>query len=80
MTLNPDEMKQYLSAKEVVALLASIGIEVTDDTVRLWVTRGLKNKNAPSSHHWLRGVRIGGRLYVVREELVKWIPLIQQGG
>lgn len=79
MTLNPEELKQYLSAKEVVAALASIGIEVTDDTVRLWVTRGLKNRNAPASHHWLRGVRIGGRLYVVREELIKWIPLIQQG-
>ena len=76
--MSSDQDKPYLSAKEVVGILAKLGIEVTDDTVRLWVTRGLKNKKTPNSHYWLRGVRIGGRLFVVREELAKWIPLIQQ--
>ena len=78
MPISPETLKPYLSAKEVVSLLATHGIEVTDDTVRLWVTRGLKNKKTPGSHYWLSGVRIGGRLYVVREELAKWIPLVQQ--
>ena len=80
MVTSVEASKPYLSAKEVVAILATYGIEVTDDTVRLWVTRGLKNKKTPGSHLWLSGVRIGGRLYVVREELAKWIPLVQQDG
>jgi hypothetical protein len=80
MVLPQSDLKPYLTAKEVVSLLATHGIEVTDDTVRLWVTRGLKNKKTPGSHYWLSGVRIGGRLYVVREELAKWIPLVQQDG
>ena len=71
------DLKQYLSAKEVVSFLATKGIETTDDTVRNWITKGIRNEKTPGSRHRLTGVRIGGRLYVVREDLLRWVPLVQ---
>lgn len=61
--------KPYLTAKEVVGLLRGQGIEVTDDTVRNWCTKGIQNKKVPERRHYLGHFRVGGRLMVVSETI-----------
>jgi hypothetical protein len=70
------DLKPYLTAKEVVTLLQDRGIEVTDDTVRNWVLKGIKNKNAPELRYRLGGVKIGGRVHILQESLAAWIQLV----
>lgn len=71
---NPE--RPFLSPKEVVALLAQQGIEVTDDTVRNWCKLGLQNEKRPEARYKLGSVRIGGRIYVIRESLAVFVPLL----
>jgi hypothetical protein len=71
------DQKPFMTPKEVVAELRRYGIDVTDDTVRNWTTRGLENKNSPELRYRLRAIRIGGRIHVFREDLVRWIPLLK---
>lgn len=71
---SPD--RPFLSPKEVVALLAQQGIEVTDDTVRNWCKLGLQNEKRPEARYKLGSVRIGGRIYVIKESLAVFVPLL----
>lgn len=75
----PDNERPFLSPKEVVAVLLAAGIEVTDDTVRNWCKVGLQNRKKPESRYRLGFVRIGGRIYVRRESLSTFIPLLSSG-
>lgn len=68
--------RPYLSPKEVVAMLSQQGLYVTDDTVRNWCRLGLANKKRPELRYRLRSVRIGGRIFVVRESLSNFLPLV----
>lgn len=72
--MTPD--RPFLSPKEVVAILAERGIEVTDDTVRNWCRLGIQNEKRPESRYKLGSVRIGGRIYVITSELEVFIPLL----
>lgn len=69
-------MSQLVTPKEVVRLLAQHNIIVCEDTVRNWCTRGLANKKSPKLRYRLGAIRIGGRIYILRDELAKWLPLI----
>jgi hypothetical protein len=69
-------LKPYLTAKEVVAVLLDKGIEVTDDTVRNWVLKGIKNKNAPKLRYKLGGIKIGGRIHILQASLAEWVQLV----
>jgi hypothetical protein len=69
-------MSQLVTPKEVVGLLAQHNIIVCEDTVRNWCTRGLANKKSPKLRYRLEAIRIGGRIYILREGLMKWLPLV----
>lgn len=68
--------KPYLTAKEVVAILLRHGVEVTDDTVRNWVLKGIKNKNTPELRYRLGGAKIGGRVHILQSALADWVQLV----
>lgn len=70
-------MSEMLTPKEVVGLLADSGIIICPDTVRNWCTRGLTNKKSPKLRYRLEAMRIGGRIYIMKDELIRWIPLIR---
>lgn len=80
--MTPDQESQslYVTPKEVVSLLAERRIEVTDDTVRNWITKGIQNKKAPERRHYLRGLRIGGRLFVERGAIDVFVLVLQDSG
>ncbi len=70
--------KSYLTPKEVVAMLAGKGIETTDDTVRNWCVKGIQNKKRPEKRHFLGHFKLGGRIMVVRTDLIAFLPLLRQ--
>ena len=72
--LTPD--RPFLSPKEVVSLLLMQGIEVTDDTIRNWCRLGIQNEKRPEARYKLGSVRIGGRIYVIKAELERFVPLL----
>lgn len=68
----------YISAKEAAArIAAATAVEVSDDTIRNWVKKGLENKKAFKLRYQLKGVRVGGRLYVLEESLAVFIQQLQ---
>ena len=52
------------------------GIEVTDDTIRNWCKLGIQNEKRPEARYKLGSVRIGGRIYVIKAELERFVPLL----
>lgn len=60
----------YLTPKEVVAWLKQRGVDVTTDTVRNWCLKGLQNKKRPEVRYYLGSFWVGGRLQIIRTELV----------
>lgn len=60
----------FLTPKEVVAWLKQRGVEVTTDTVRNWCLKGLQNKKRPEARYYLGSFWVGGRLQIIRTELV----------
>ncbi len=71
-----DKDRPFLSPKEVVSLLLIQGIEVTDDTIRNWCKLGIQNEKRPEARYKLGSVRIGGRIYVIKAELEKFLPVL----
>lgn len=70
----------YLTPKEVVAWLKQRGVEVTTDTVRNWCLKGLQNKKRPEARYYLGSFWVGGRLQIIRTELVVFAQaLVPQG-
>lgn len=69
-------MSSLITPKEVVGLLAKRNIHVCEDTVRNWTMRGLTNKNSPQLRYRLGAIRIGGRIHILRESLMTFIPLL----
>jgi hypothetical protein len=70
----------YISAKEAAArIAAATAVEVSDDTIRNWVKKGLENKKAFKLRYQLKGIRVGGRLYVLEDSLVLFIQQLQSG-
>jgi hypothetical protein len=74
----PQELMPYLTPKEVVGILQSERIFVTDDTVRNWCTVGLQNKKHPEKRHRLDHGRVGSRFYIIRESLLQFLPLLAE--
>lgn len=70
--------KSYLTPKEVVAILADKGIETTDDTVRNWCVKGIQNKKRPERRHFLGHFKMGGRIMVIRTDLIAFLPLLRE--
>lgn len=70
--------KSYLTPKEVVAILADRGIETTDDTVRNWCVKGIQNKKRPERRHFLGHFKMGGRIMVIRTDLIAFLPLLRE--
>jgi hypothetical protein len=71
-------MNDYITPKEVVLILKRKGIEVTTDTVRNWCNKGLKTKRPEAS--CLGSIRIGGRIMVLRADLVSFLPVLAGTG
>ena len=75
-----NDPKEYLTPKEVVFLLKAKGIITTCDTVRNWCVRGLQNKKRPERRHFLGSFKLGGRVMIIRSELLAFLPLLAEQG